>query len=221
MLRPALACLLLSLPSAAIAAASGPVCQPFGALGCFYAPPAAEGTRTPLLIYLRGWLNGQGQVPPESCLASARQAFAVYQIEKAAAAAQSAVLVTCSSHLGVTPSDVVALEKEAGRGFSGTILAAHSGGYVGLGKTLASGVTPQRIIMLDNFYLNKDLSKKIQAAVYGGAACAGFYTKHNTDGYEKNFKPFVQCVVDYHEDYGHEGGVAKCLPSYLKQTTCP
>jgi hypothetical protein len=211
-----------SLASSALAQnPAPPVCKPFAKLGCWFVPAQAPEGRSKLLVYHRGWWNKNGVIPPEQCDASAKQAFSFYQLDKAASAASAVVLVTCSSHLGVSPSDLTALEKETGRKFSGVILAAHSGGYVGLDKTLTAGVTTERIVMLDNFYLGQDLSKKIYSSVYGGATCTGYYTAHNKKGYETNFKPIVPCDVDYHEDYGHEGAVAKCLPTYLKQGSCP
>jgi hypothetical protein len=219
------------LPLALLAAAAAssalaqnpapPVCKPFAKLGCYFVPSQAPEGRSKLLVYHRGWWNGNGQIPPEQCDASAKQAFAFYQLDKAASAAGAVALVTCSSHLGVSPGDLAALEKATDRKFSGTILAAHSGGYVGLGKTLDAGVSTERIVMLDNFYLDQGLSKKIYSSVYGGAACTGFYTAHNKKGYETNFKPIVPCDVDYHEDYGHEGAVLKCLPTYVKKGSCP
>jgi hypothetical protein len=74
--------------------------------------------------------------------------------------------------------------------------------------------------MLDNFYFAEGLSRAIQAKVQAGAVCTGFYTKHNEDRWAKRFKPFVYCPVDYHEDYGHDGGVNRCLGSYLRETAC-
>ena len=170
---------------------------------------------------MRGWYASyEGRVPPDACLASSRQAFTRYGLGETARVAKTAVLVTCSSDRGVTESDVAALERDSGKAFSGRILAAHSGGYVGLEASLLAGLVFQRLLMLDDFYFGTDLSPKIQARVSAGASCAGFYTAHNLKRYETRFRSAVACSVEPHDDLGHDETVVKCLASYLTRGSC-
>lgn len=196
-------------------------CRPVEGLGCSFTPEKAAKS-PPLLIYLRGWLSPYGgRVPPAECLASARQAFTRYALGEAARAANAALLVTCSSDLGVAEADVAALEKENGTVFSWRILAVHSGGYVGLERTLASGLAFGRLLMLDDFYFDAALVPKIKERISKGASCAGYYTEHNRARYETRFKRAVPCSIEPHDDFGHDETVVKCLGAYVKRSACP
>ena len=220
-MRRALELLAAGLLAAAAPAAAVPPesCRPVDGLGCAYIPDGANNP--PLLIYLRGWhAPYEGHVPPSACLDSARQAFTRYALGETAQAAKVAVLVTCSSDLGVTESDVAALEKATGVDFSGRILAAHSGGFVGLQRTFAAGLSFGRLLMLDNFYFAPEFSSRIQARVSGGVTCAGYYTEKTRSLYEGVFKSAVSCPVEPHDDYGHTETVVKCLAAYLTRSSC-
>ena len=220
-MRKALAAAFLAVATSACAGISPESCRSMEGLGCAFVPDEAP-EKPPLLIYLRGWLAPyDGRVPPSACLASARQAFKRYALGETARAAKAALLVTCSSDRGVTEGDVAALEKASGTAFAERILAAHSGGYVGLERTLAAGLAFSRLLMLDDFYFGAELSPKIQARISGGVSCAGFYTAHNLARYETRFKPSVSCAVEPHDDFGHDETVVKCLAAYLTKNACP
>jgi len=219
---PALAVLVLLAPGAS-AAPAPTACEGAAGLGCFYAPSSVSGDTT-LLVYLRGWYGRyKGSVPAAKRVESARQAFATYGLGTLADKKGLAVLVLGSSSAGVTPEDVAELASESGLKFTKTILAAHSGGYVGLGKTLSAGVPASRILMLDDFYdTSGGLAKKLQEAVSKGASCAGYHTAQNRDSWLKVYKPSVACSVDdMGDDSHHDPTVARCLETYLTKPTCP
>lgn len=214
---------LAVLTPGARAQAPGEDCLPLAGVGCWFAPKGAPAD-APLLVYLRGHHPGHGpNVPAAQCLASARQAFAAYELGRLAQEKGVVVLVTYRSGLGVTPGDLSALALEAKRSFSKTILAAHSGGYVGLGRTLDSGTTASRVVMLDDFYgAGADgLPLKLQRLISSGAGCSGFYTPHNEKNYLTGYKRSIQCSVDALKgDDQHNAAVGRCLGGYLDGRSC-
>lgn len=216
MLRAAFTLLVLLAP-----AARGAECAAFGKLGCYYVPPEA-GRSPALIVYLRGhYGEHKGEVPASRCRESARDAFRRYGLGATADSAGAAVLVTCSSHLGVRPEDLARLEAAAGVRFSRRALAAHSGGFVGLEKSLDAGLPAERLLMLDDFYFGPELARKVQQRVAAGATCAGFYTEHNRERYQSWFRPHAHCEVEARDDYGHDDAVVTCLGEYLTKPSCP
>ncbi|MFI5347373.1 MAG: hypothetical protein ACHQ51_13445 [Elusimicrobiota bacterium] len=193
-------------------------CHQLGGIGCYFVPDDAPQDAT-LLIYLRGHHPVyKSRVPASECLASARQAFLFYGLGRLAEEKKMAVLVTCRSGQAVTENNLAALAQEAGKPFAKRIIAAHSGGYVGLGATLDAGVNTSRILMLDDFYDGSPdgLNKKVQKAVAAGATCAGYFTPHNKKRYETAYKPVVSCAMDELKDNAlHDPTVARCLGPYL------
>lgn len=219
----ALLAALAILATAARAAAKDEDCLPLAGIGCYHAPEGLP-LDAPLLVYLRGHHPSLGpNVPAGQFLASARQAFTAYELGRIAQEKQVVVLVTYRSGLGVTDSDLAGLAQEAKRTFSKTILAAHSGGYVGLGRTLDSGLPASRIVMLDDFYGagGDGLAMKLQRRISAGTACAGFYTPHNKKNYDTGYKGSIQCSIDaLGSDALHNPGVARCLGGYLDGRSC-
>ncbi|MBI4349554.1 MAG: hypothetical protein HY553_22150, partial [Elusimicrobia bacterium] len=130
------------------------------------------------------------------------------------------LLVTGSSDVSVSDELLWGLERRAGLAFGKLYLAAHSGGNVGLARSLGRVRRPDRIAMLDNFYFAESLSHAIQREVAAGAVCAGYLTAHNRERYEKRFMPFVYCPIQDRSDLGHDGGVNRCLGKYLARTSC-
>lgn len=199
-------------------------CRQLGAVGCFLAPKGAAGKEPSLLVYFRGFWegHGNGRVPEKERLASSRQAVSFYGLEAAAAQAGAVLLVTGSSDVAVSESDIAAVEKELGVSFAKLHLAAHSGGYNGLFKSLSGLRQPKRILMLDNFYFtDPSMAKLIQGKVRDGAACSGFYTSHNEDRWRRGFLGKVECAVAKKDDLGHNGGVNACLGPFLLEGNCP
>lgn len=198
-------------------------CVPLEGVGCWYAPEGL-GSDAPLLIYLRGHHPSMGpSVPAAQFLSSARQAFVAYGLGKTAAEKRSVLLVTYRSGLGVSPAVVDALRDQSKKSFSSIAVAAHSGGYVGLLKTLEAGVVPARILMLDNFYGKGGggLASRLQRLISSGARCGGFYTPHNRVNFEEGYKKTVNCSIDgLGSDGQHNAAVNRCLGGYLDGRPC-
>jgi len=214
--------ILAALAVLATAGRAAEECRPLPGVGCWYAPEDAPAG-APLLVYLRGHHGTyKADVPADQWLASSRQAFSAYGLAKTAREKGVVVLVTYRSGLGVKPGDIAAVAAESKRTFGGTVLAAHSGGYVGLGKTLDADLTPARIVMLDDFYGagSDGLARKLQRAVSLGAACSGFYTPHNRKNFETGYRG-VACTVDaMGSDAQHNPAVGRCLGGYLDGRSC-
>lgn len=224
MSRPALSlavCTLLTTPVAAQVKADD--CLPLDQIGCWYAPPGLPSD-APLLVYLRGHHPTLGpNVPPTQFLASSRQAFTSYGLDKPAADRKMVVLVTYRSGLGVSPAVVDSLTEESKHAFSSISVASHSGGYVGLLKTLEAGLAPAKVLMLDNFYGQGGggLASRLQRLISSGARCSGFYTPHNRVNYEAGYKKTVNCAVDgMASDAQHNPAVNRCLNGYLDGRPC-
>lgn len=180
-------------PPPAPAARAGGECAPVAGVGCFYSG-APAGAAAPLLIYYRGWLSetnypggglSGGHIGGADLLRSARAALSFYGLKRLADEKRLAVLVTGSSDIGVTRADLDRLAAQLGAAFTSVSVAAHSGGYAGLSKSLDSFGRLEKMILLDPFY--SDFSAKVAAQVGRGAACGGFYTRHNAARYKQFF----------------------------------
>ncbi|MFA6030543.1 MAG: hypothetical protein WC969_11870 [Elusimicrobiota bacterium] len=204
---------LLALLSAPARAGGSEDCLALSGLGCYF-----DGGNDGLLIYLRGHLHGSGRITGEGpVLASSRQAFDFYGLRSAAQNRNLTVMVTGSSHLPVLPADVAALEKRLGRKFGKVLVAAHSGGYVGLAKSLEELPKVDGIVLLDDFY--GDVAGMARRVAGRDAPCAGFRTPHN----KARFAAFTgtSCVIDAaRSDAEHEPRVARCLTDYLDGRAC-
>lgn len=197
-------------------------CRPLSTAGCYFAPKAAPSGDAELLVYFRGFWrgHGDGRVPVGERQASSKQALEFYGLE--AAAPGAVILVTGSSDSGISENEITAIERELGVSFKQIYLAAHSGGYNGLLKSLPGLRQPSRIVMLDNFYFTDAGSAKlIQNRVAAGASCSGFYTDHNEDRWRHGFSNRVDCAVVKRDDLGHDRGVNACLGPFLLGGTCP
>lgn len=198
-------------------------CVPFEGVGCWYAPEGLP-SNAPLLVYLRGHHPAMGpNVPAAQFLSSSRQAFVHYDLGKTAAEKKTILLVTYRSGVAVSPAVVDSLAQEAKRAFSKVTVAAHSGGYVGLLKSLEAGLAPSGFVMLDNFYGKGGggLASRLQRLISSGARCSGYYTAHNKANFEDGYKKSVNCAVDdLGKDSEHNPGVNRCLGGYLDGLPC-
>lgn len=223
MLRAAVLLAALALAAPAARAQEAAECLPLPRVGCVYAPEGLP-QGAPLLVYLRGHHpTMRADVPAAQSLSSSRQAFSAYGLGETARAKSVAVLVTYRSGLGVSPDDVAAAGQALGRSFAKVFVAAHSGGYVGLGRTLDAGTAPSRVVMLDNFYGagSDGLPGKLQKAIALGASCSGFYTPHNARNYAAGYRKAIACDVDaFGSDDQHNAAVARCLGGYLDGRSC-
>jgi hypothetical protein len=220
--RAAAFALLAALASVARAAPPASACRDVPGLGCFYAPESVDDAPA-LLIYIRGWYwKYKGVVPSSRLLNSARQAFSAYDLGTLADKQNLAVLVIGSSSIGFTPADRAALSALTGLTFGRTILAAHSGGYVGMGASLSAGTKVDRLLMLDDWYeTSGTLAAQLQQMISAGASCAGYYTQHNEKKWETVYKPTVSCPVDdMGPDTEHDRAAQRCMDAYMTRASC-
>lgn len=181
-------------PPAPAASRQDEECAELGSIGCFYNGAPGAGA-VPLLIYYRGWvlesnypgggLYGGHITGAANILRSSRAALSFYKLRRLADEKRIAVLVTGSSDIAVTQADVEKLQAALGGKFSSVSVAAHSGGYTGLTRSIGTFGRLERIILLDSFY--DDFSAPVSAGIAQGAACTGFYTPHNAARYDKYF----------------------------------
>ncbi|MBI5201496.1 MAG: hypothetical protein HY925_07935 [Elusimicrobia bacterium] len=203
---------------ASVAQAAPLACRPVEGVGCYLPLAQSGGDETPILVYLRGWFDRwEERVPPELRAASAQDAVRFYGLAEAARSVGAGLLVTGSADVGVSDETLEAQEKVR---FGRLYLAAHSVSYEGLSRTLGRLRRPDRIVMLDNFYFQKELSLKIQQQVAAGAVCAGYVTPHNRQRYETRFKPFVYCPIQALNGRQHNRGVNRCLGPLLNTLHC-
>lgn len=194
-------------------------CRPVPDVGCWYGPEAWNGT---VLVYLRGHHPKlSSRVPAGELVASARQAFEFYGLRESADAAGARVLVTGSSPLVPGAETVAKLEPQR------VVVAAHSGGYIALERTLTGLPGVNRVVLLDMFYgaapqgETPVLTRIARAVAATGAACSGFYTSHNWDRYKRYFRDEAPaCAVQDGAAYGHNAGVNRCLPAFLAGAGC-
>jgi hypothetical protein len=221
---------LSASPPAAEARATERDCAELPRVGCWYAPPSAQRSRTaPLLVYHRGFHPQLGRVvPPGKALESARQAFSRFELAAAARKAGAVLLVTASSPVSLTADGLAALEAASGLTLGPLYFAAHSGGYEGLAGTLEAFPSPARLVMLDNFYFGAPLAENIGAAAKNAEVCAGFYTTWKRKGGESNEDRLKKvqrhfpgsCLFENQDGKGHDGGVTACLGPYLAGAPC-
>ena len=187
-------------------------CVELPSIGCYYSG-APAGAAVPLLIYYRGWVSdtnypGSGLYGGHisgraNLLRSSRAALSFYKLKQLAMEKRIAVLVTGSSDISVKRADLDRLQAGLGVTFGPVSVAAHSGGYVGLSRSIDTFSRLDKIILLDPFY--SDFSAKISAQVRQGAACTGFYTPHNAARY-KQFFSGAGCPAEArpsHDDHEH------------------
>lgn len=210
--------LLLALLALPARAAEHP-CAPVTGVGCWYGPETWDGT---VLVYLRGHHPSHGRnVPPEGLVASARQAFDAYGLRAAADASGARVLVTGNSPVVVGSETLAKLEPKR------VAIAAHSGGYSALERTLTGLGRVDRVVLLDMFYgaaperETPVLTRIARAVAATGAPCSGYFTSHNRDRYERYFKDEAPaCRVQDGAAWGHNGAVNRCLAAFLAGDDC-
>lgn len=210
--------ILLALALSPAAAQEHP-CRPVPGVGCWYGAETWNGT---VLVYLRGHHPGHSsRVPAGELVASARQAFDFYGLRGAADSAGARVLVTGNSPLVVGAETLAKLEPTR------VVVAAHSGGYIALERTLAGLPGVERVVLLDMFYGaapvgdTPTLTRIARAVKATGAACSGFYTAHNWERYKLYFRDEAPaCSVQDGDPFGHNAGVNRCLPAFLAGNPC-
>ncbi|OGS28604.1 MAG: hypothetical protein A2218_07295 [Elusimicrobia bacterium RIFOXYA2_FULL_53_38] len=209
-------------------ARQAPDCAAFKTTGCYF-NGAKPGAKAPLLIYYRGHLSAQnyptgglygGHITgPANILSSARSALTFYGLKQLALDKGLVVLVTGSSDISVLQIEVDDLQSELGYVFPRVSLAAHSGGYVGLSRSIGTLNRVDDIILLDPFYT--DFAAKIRPRILEGAACSGFYTPHNAKRYKQYFSG-LGCQVEARTGAAdHENWVAPCLEHAFSKDNTP
>lgn len=222
-MRLPLAAVLLALAVPGVAAEHP--CKPVPGLGCFYAP-ASAGNTLPLLVYIRGHHPRLGRdVPPGAWRESSRQAFDDYHLKQVADETGHAVFVTYRHDVPANQAAILKLVGASQLSFNRYVLAAHSGGNVGLRLTLAArGVEFERVFLLDLFYFTDTaLSRNIQSKFTG--RCLGFITPHGNvmANYETYFRPYAGgCKIEPLPNGDHNVAVNRCLAAYMNGAErCP
>lgn len=173
--------------------------------GCLITP-SVQKVDEQILIYFRGHLDGSGHIPAKDRISSAKQATKFYGLEKLADSKGISIFVTGSSHIRISQSDLDILKPSS---TSEVLLASHSGGFVGLHKSLLTySQKIHSIYMLDNFYFGESLTHKIKDFLNKGAKCSGFFTEHNRNRFQTRFKSIIEdknCPVE--KSGSHNGHV--------------
>jgi hypothetical protein len=182
-----------------------------------------------LIIYFRGhWAAYGGVVPKDARSASIEQVISAYGLDKTYEKQQDPMLISPSSDVAYTVDDIKNAIKAASLPENAfVILAAHSGGNVGLLQTLKNLTNQdykfsiQKISMLDNFYFDSKSTAIIKQFIIQGAECNGFLTLHNEERYKERFLkeiPPSDCNIDFKEN--HNTTVNKCLLQYISKNSC-
>lgn len=204
-------------------------CVTIDQYGCLYKRKyLVDPDADTLVIYLRGHWKYSGSVPTSQRRASLNEVISTYELHKTYEKLKTPMLISSSSHVGFTVKEIEAAIEAAGLPEdTKVILAAHSGGYHGLTKTLTylKGATYKfkivKITMLDNFYFGYTTTSLIKEFVDQGAECNGFLTAHNEARYENRFKPHLSDeICPIQEKKNHYTAVNKCLESYVKDNIC-
>lgn len=182
-----------------------------------------------LVIYFQGhWGGYRGVVPLNMRDKSIKHTINYYEIDKTYEKQLDPILISASSDAGFTVDEINAALKAASLPKNANIvLSSHSGGYVGLIKTLKYldkkpyEFKIKKIIMLDNFYFSSYDSTLIKSFTDKGVECNGFLTEHNLSRYNQRFANQISnqdCLIDVKED--HFSTVNKCLFQYINNDHC-
>lgn len=200
---------------------AAPDCTLFAGRACVYLPTSPSGY---LHIYHRGHYKGRSDFGADERTKSAQEALKgpAYKLESTAQKVNAIVVASGSSAVSYTPSDIAALEAKYKLSFTAITLSAHSGGYVGLNKTMGAFKPLQQkvrqILMLDNFYSTKEEGMLKVLREYQGAKvpCHGFMTDHNADRVKKFYQQNgIFCNVEGPASMDHTKSVGPFLERLL------
>ncbi len=212
----------LFVPFLCLASEAKVECVAFKDMGKFCYPVSESASGTPLLVFIRGLVDGNGQVGPTAArMTAANAAIDAFKLKNFA----RPILVMGSSHLGLDQASILEIESlyqkyNLGE-FRQYTLASHSGGYAGLFATLHEALDqhipmPKSLVMLDNFYsiqpVNTELFKKV---LESGVGCGGFLTDHNLDRYQRLYK-HPKCTIIGPDGQNHNGSVYPTLVKFLE-----
>lgn len=181
-----------------------------------------------LVVYFRGHVRGYpghpGRVPQRFWAASARRVLTKNNYNLQRYKLKASLYATGSSHIGLSVDELLhlLLETRADR----LILAAHSGGYVGLHKTLNSLSVELKkkvsgIWLLDNFYSPANTRKHLTRMFSGSflrSRCLGYTTPHNHLRYQRYFKNICPGVRALPNGY-HVRGL-QCMEDFANNKKC-
>ena len=202
-------------------------CLDLNKYSCLY--QKEKSTNSTLVIYHRGhWASFKGDVPLDQRNNSLKQAIDFYELNKSHEQVESPFLISASSNIGFTIKEIESALLSANLAAdSKVILASHSGGYVGLLKTLnylkksVYTFDISQIIMLDNFYFIKESTSLIKSFLDKGTKCSGYLTAHNSTRFKERFSSTVnsnQCSMKL--KVNHNKGVNACLSDYIQTNDC-
>jgi hypothetical protein len=204
-------------------------CKSLDKYSCLYQKSDVAYQNDAIVIYHRGfWGKHQGNVPIDLRQKSVEQALSFYDLGKSSEKLQKTMLISTSSNVGFTVKEIesairgVRLKENAK-----VILVSHSGGYLGLLKTLkylkkdSYKFKIEKIVMLDNFYFNSSSSSIFKEYFDKGVKCTGFFTEHNSKRLKSRLlKSVGPGVCSIEKRRGHNKSVNQCLVGYVNGTKC-
>lgn len=204
-------------------------CKVLNKNSCLYLDNNITYKDDTIVIYHRGfWGKYKGKVPTKLRKRSIKQALSKYDLNRSSDKLKIPFLVSTSSNVGFSIKEIESSIKKAKlKENAKVILASHSGGYLGLIKTLKNlkkgsyTFKIENIVMLDNFYFSSRSAGLLKEFFDKGVKCTGFYTEHNS----KRLKSVLLKKVDsevcsIEKRRGHNKSVNDCLVSYVNGEKC-
>jgi len=191
------------------AAKSSIKCNPINDKACLIINENSNNDE--LIIFFRGHYKRSGRLPSELYIKAAKSAISNFNLEDLFLEKNTPVLVTGSSHLDITKSDIEKIESLYQISIKTIHMAAHSGGYVGMGQTLSllkkDDININNILMLDSWYSSSaNFHKLIKSYILKGSSCIGFTTYHNQERFERFYRS-LGCKSEGPDGYTHNASV--------------
>jgi len=188
-------------------------CNEMKDIGCFI----MVEDKAPLVIYFRGHNKGRAELANDELFDSASQVAKKAQLAQLALKLKVNILVTGSSRIIVTKTLLENYD------FDKLYLAAHSGGYYGLWKTLEDKTLfphLKKLIFLDSYYSeSKQFHQLIADLSNNDIPCVGYLTEHNLKRFNRHYKN-LGCTKNGPEGFQHSKDVNRCLSQFIQGNEC-
>jgi hypothetical protein len=198
-------------------------CSPLGVEhGCFYKPEKIV-SNDKLIIYFRGLFEGRSKVPIQKRMESINELENRYKLHSWSIENKTPIYLMSTNYNFITKDQISKLATYMGLSENyKLIFISHSGGYRGLYHSLneLDDLKLEKLIMLDNFYMDMEWIPTFKNAMKDGVQCIGFLTKHNLRRYTERFAPSVECRVEGPENFDHLKDVSYCLSKYIQGKLC-